>query len=499
MIEIIAFILGILLGTLVVYLVFRNKIAKIELPYNIAKDELAKLQGAVSDLQTVREENAGFRIKIQSLTEHYEKEIELLRKNNEETIRNERSFSASERETLNENHNKIMCTLEETSRKEIAALKESFETERKNYQENQRLIQQNYENTKLQMERQWKEKTELLKTEFQTLANEVLESKSGNLQSTNKEQLDAILTPLKERIQTFETAVKTSQESNAANKASLEKAIEEVMKRAQEIGKDAVNLTKALKGNSKTQGDWGEMILENILEKSGLRKDEEYFVQESMTVEGDRVRPDVIVRFPEQRSIIIDSKVSLTAYANYMECSDERERSLYLKNHLKSIRDHVDELSNKNYAQYVEESIGYVLMFIPNEASYILAVQHDPNIGSYAYNKRIVLISPTNLMMALQLAYNLWQSERQSQNVREIVKQGNDLYDKFVLFHDNFSKLGEQISKVQNTYGDVSKHLSEGNGNLIRRVENLRKLGLNPKKRINPKSIDEDSEAIAES
>ena len=490
MIEFIGFIVGLALGALIIYLVSKSKASKLQSMYDVAKEESARLQTATVDLQTTKEENAGLKVRVESLIDNHKREIELLHRSNGESIKNERQFNTVERESLLANHEKVVKALKEASEKEIILLRESFETERIGFQENRKLVQQNYEDSKVQMEKQWREKTELLKAEFQALANEVLESKSGNLQSNNKEQIDAILTPLKERIQTFETAVKNSQETNVANKASLEKAIEEVMKRTQEIGNDAVNLTKALKGNNKTQGDWGEMILENILEKSGLRKDEEYFIQENITSDGDKVRPDVIVRFPEQRSVIIDSKVSLTAYANYMECDDDRERAIYLKNHLKSIKDHIDELSNRNYSQYVEQSIGYVLMFIPNEASYILAVQHDPNIGSYAYNKRIVLISPTNLMMALQLAYNLWQSERQSMNVREIVRQGNDLYDKFVTFSDNFSKLDDQIAKLRSTYDETSKQLSEGKGNLVRRVENLRELGLNPKKRINSKLID---------
>ncbi|MDR0982970.1 MAG: DNA recombination protein RmuC [Culturomica sp.] len=382
-------------------------------------------------------------------------------------------------------------------RTRLETSKEAFEIEKKALLGNIKLLEENFEKTKELLEKQWKEKSELMKSEFQAVANEVLEKKSGNLRSTNKEQLEAILNPLKDKLQNFEKAVNESRIAGAENKASLEKAIEEVMKRTQEIGNDAVNLTKALKGNTKTQGDWGEMILESMLEKSGLRKDEEYFIQESKTVDGERMRPDVIVRFPEKRSVIIDSKVSLKAYSAYMESETEEERKHYLKNHLKSIKDHIDELSNKNYSQYVEHSIGYVLMFVPNEASYILAVQNDASLGSYAYSKRIILISPTNLIMALQLAYNLWQSERQSQNVMEIVRQGSDLYDKFVTFAENFAKIGNQLNTVQNTYNDVSKQLSDGRGNLISRVERIRRLGLNPKKQLIVDSTAED-DIIAE-
>jgi len=399
-------------------------------------------------------------------------------------LESEYQFAQKEKSLIENNQAQYLQSLKENAQKEIENLKESFDVERKAMADSQKVMKENFEETKLQMEKQWKEKIELLKTEFQQLAGEVLEKKSGNLQNANKEQIDAILNPLKEKIQSFEKAVKDNQISGAENKASLEKAIEEVMKRAQEIGADAVNLTKALRGNSKTQGDWGEMVLESILEKSGLRKDEEYFVQESTTVEGERVRPDVIVRFPEKRSVVIDSKVSLSAYVNYMECENEKERAGHLKNHIKSIKDHIDELSTRNYSQYVEHSIGYVLMFIPNEASYILAVQNDASLGSYAYDKRIVLISPTNMMMALQLAYNLWQSEKQSQNVREIVKMGNGLYDKFAIFVENFAKMGAQLNTVQNTYDEVSKQLTEGKGNLVGRIEKMRELGLNPKKQL---------------
>ncbi|MDR0230740.1 MAG: DNA recombination protein RmuC [Dysgonamonadaceae bacterium] len=406
-------------------------------------------------------------------------------------LESEFQFAQKEKSLIENNHAQYLQSLKENTQKEIENLKESFDVERKAMADSQKVMKENFEETKLQMEKQWKEKIELLKAEFQQLAGEVLEKKSGNLQNANKEQIDAILNPLKEKIQSFEKAVKDNQISGAENKASLEKAIEEVMKRAQEIGADAVNLTKALRGNSKTQGDWGEMVLESILEKSGLRKDEEYFVQESTTVEGERVRPDVIVRFPEKRSVVIDSKVSLSAYVNYMECENEKERAGHLKNHIKSIKDHIDELSTRNYSQYVEHSIGYVLMFIPNEASYILAVQNDVSLGSYAYDKRIVLISPTNMMMALQLAYNLWQSEKQSQNVREIVKMGNGLYDKFAIFIENFAKMGAQLNTVQNTYDEVSKQLSEGKGNLVGRIEKMRELGLNPKKQLSGKITNE--------
>jgi Uncharacterized protein conserved in bacteria len=387
--------------------------------------------------------------------------------------------------------------LEANHQTTIAGIKEAFETEKSGMRESRELLSQNYEKTCEQMEKQWKEKNELLKAEFQVLANEVLEAKQNNLRTANKEQLESLLNPLKERMHNFENAVKSSQISGAENKASLEKAIEEMMKRTQEIGKDAVNLTKALKGNSKVQGDWGEMILESILEKSGLRKDEEYTIQESITVDGERVRPDVIVHFPEKRSVVIDSKVSLTAYVDYMNSMDDEERTASLKRHIKSIRDHMDELSNRDYTKFVEQSVGYVLMFIPNEASYILAVQNDANLAVDAYSKKIVIISPTNLMMALQLAYNLWQSEKQTKNVQEIVKQSGLLYDKVAGFANTFIEIGDQIEKTRKTYDKAQGQLSEGSGNILRRVENLKKLGIKTNNVISDKLLDKEGELLS--
>lgn len=471
---ILSIVLGLLAGGILGYFVAHSK----------NSNTAAELTGAKQELDAARQDNARLSTQMESLKEQFENERRMTQESHLKEIESLRQQAVEKERLIEKNHSTILESLKESARKEVEALNSSFAIERKAMNEAQSTLKETFEETKVQMEKQWKEKMDLLKTEFQELSNEVLKTKSVDLQHANKQQLEAILNPLKEKMENFEKAVKESDKSGAANKASIEKAIEDMMKRAQEIGDDAVNLTKALKGNSKVQGDWGEMLLESILEKSGLRKGEEYSLQESFTMDGERGRPDVIVRFPEKRAVVIDSKVSLTAYSNYMSADTEKERAEYLKAHLKSVKDHVNELSTRDYSQFVKDSIGYVLMFIPNEASYILAIQNDTSIGTYAYEKHIILISPTNLMMALQLAYNLWQSERQSQNVQEIVRQGSALYDKFVSFVENFAKVGAQLDSAKNTYNETAKQLSEGSGNLVKRVQNLSKLGLKTKKQI---------------
>ncbi len=384
-------------------------------------------------------------------------------------------------------------------------LNDSIEQNQKASQEQQKqqelhwqtLQQQQEERWRNQLKEQedrWKSQQEDMKRQFQALAGEVLESKSSNLQNANKEQINAILQPLKEKIEGLGKAVSDTKVASAADKASLEEIIKGLMEKTDKIGEDAVNLTKALKGNTKTQGDWGEMILERMLENSGLKKDEEYYVQEDcVTDDGAHVRPDVIVRFPEKRSVIIDSKVSLTAYTNYVAAEEEVVRQAALKEHILSVRKHIDELSAKDYSKVVKDTIGYVLMFIPNEASYIAAVQADAEIINYAYRKRIIVISPTNLIMALQLAHNLWQTERQTRNVEDIIKKGSSLYDKFVGFTDNFVKIGDSIAKAQKSYDDSYSQLARGAGNLTRQMDQLRGMGLNPSKSLSAK-LKDDSE-----
>ena len=361
-------------------------------------------------------------------------------------------------------------------------------------------------------DRQWSLKFEALKQEMQRMtaeqqkaAAEQLAAKQSALQENNRLQMDELLKPIKEQFADFKKSVEDSKTQNEVNKKELQSTFEATMKLFQQeqqqavtslkeqtskIGSDAANLTKALKGDSKMQGDWGEMVLETILENSGLRKDEEFFIQENTKDEnGKNFRPDVIVRFPEGRSVVIDSKVSLTAYTDALAADNDADRDRLMKAHALSVRKHIDELAEKDYSKLVDDAIGFVLMFIPNETSYIAAMKQQPELSRYAYQKKIIIISPSNLLMALQLAYNLWQYDRQNKNVEKIVKTAADLYDKVAGFEDTFTSIGDVLSRLSTTYDKAKKQLYEGSGNVMRRVESLKSLGVTPKKQI--KSLEE--------
>ena len=370
--------------------------------------------------------------------------------------------------------------------------------------ENERLFA---EKLRAESDQQWAQKLESLKQEMhrmtieqQKAAAEQLAAKQSALQENNRLQMDELLKPIKEQFADFKKSVEESRTQNEVNKKELQSTFEATMKLFQQeqqqavtslkeqtskIGSDAANLTKALKGDSKMQGDWGEMVLETILENSGLRKDEEFFIQENTKDEnGKNFRPDVIVRFPEGRSVVIDSKVSLTAYTDALAAENDEERERLMKSHALSVRKHIDELAEKDYSKLVEDAIGFVLMFIPNETSYIAAMKQQPDLSRYAYQKKIIIISPSNLLMALQLAYNLWQYDRQNKNVEKIVKTAADLYDKVATFEDTFTGIGDLITRLSGTYDKAKKQLYDGTGNVMRRVESLKNLGVTPKKQI---------------
>ena len=370
--------------------------------------------------------------------------------------------------------------------------------------ENERLFA---EKLRAESDQQWAQKLESLKQEMhrmtieqQKAAAEQLAAKQSALQENNRLQMDELLKPIKEQFADFKKSVEESKTQNEVNKKELQSTFEATMKlfhqeqqqavtslkeQTSKIGSDAANLTKALKGDSKMQGDWGEMVLETILENSGLRKDEEFFIQENTKDEnGKNFRPDVIVRFPEGRSVVIDSKVSLTAYTDALAAETDEERERLMKSHALSVRKHIDELAEKDYSKLVEDAIGFVLMFIPNETSYIAAMKQQPDLSRYAYQKKIIIISPSNLLMALQLAYNLWQYDRQNKNVEKIVKTAADLYDKVATFEDTFTGIGDLITRLSGTYDKAKKQLYDGTGNVMRRVESLKNLGVTPKKQI---------------
>lgn len=390
---------------------------------------------------------------------------------------------------------------------EVQSLKQSHAAEAQSLKaqiENERLYAAKL---RAESDQQWAQKLESLKQEMQRMtieqqkvAAEQLAAKQSALQENNRLQMDELLKPIKEQFADFKKSVEESKTQNEVNKKELQNTFEATMKlfqqeqqqavlnlkeQTEKIGSDAANLTKALKGDSKMQGDWGEMVLETILENSGLRKDEEFFIQENTKdEEGKNYRPDVIVRFPEGRSVVIDSKVSLTAYSDALAAEDEAEQERLMKAHALSVRKHIDELAAKDYSKLVDDAIGFVLMFIPNETSYIAAMKQQPDLSRYAYQKKIIIISPSNLLMALQLAYNLWQYDRQNKNVEKIVKTAADLYDKVAGFEDTFMSVGDLITRLSGIFDKAKKQLYDGTGNVMRRVESLKGLGVTPKKQI---------------
>lgn len=346
-----------------------------------------------------------------------------------------------------------------------------------------------------ELERRWNEGRKAMVDQFKSLAADTLAERGRQLKQANNEQMSAIIKPLQSQLEGLGRAVADARAAEAKNKASLDAVIREMMQQTQKIGADAVNLTHALKGDSKKQGDWGEMILEQMLENSGLKRGEHYVIQEEVRDENNRrLRPDVVVRFPRERSVVIDSKVSLTAYARYMAADNDAERDAALKEHVASVRKHVDELAAKDYSRVVQDSIGYVLMFIPNEASYIAAVQAQPELTNEAYRRGVLIVSPTNLLMALQLAFNLWQNEARVQNVEAIFKRAGDLYNKFSDFYSSFEDVGKKLTDATRAFNQAEDRLCRGKGNFVRQVDMLREMGARPKQDKLLKTQDEPAE-----
>ena len=328
--------------------------------------------------------------------------------------------------------------------------------------------------------------------EFENIANKILEDKSKRFTEANKENIGSILKPLGENLDKFRQKVEETYDKESKERFSLEKVVKELALMNQQISQEANNLTNALKGQSKIQGNWGEMILENILEQSGLQKNREYFLQETIkddtnisvkSEDGRRMIPDVVVHYPDQRKVIIDSKVSLTAYVEYTSTDDKPTCDSLAAQHVASVRRHVDELKQKNYQAHIE-SLDFVMMFIPNEPAYMLALQTDPGLWNYAYNKGVLIISPTNLITSLRLIHDLWSREYQNRNALEIAERGSLLYDKFVGFVENMAKIGENIDRTRNTYDEAMGQLKEGRGNLIGQVDKLRSLGVKARKKL---------------
>lgn len=338
---------------------------------------------------------------------------------------------------------------------------------------------------------------EQFKFEFRSLAQNILEEKSEKFTQVNEEKMKAILDPLKSEIGIFKQKVEETYDKESKERFSLGKEIERLVGMTQQVSIDANNLTTALKGNNKMQGNWGEMILESLLENSGLIKGREYFLQQFIRdtsgniikdEHGCGLQPDVTICYPDQRKIIVDSKVSLLAWDECIAQENREDQLRCLQQHIKSIRLHIDGLSKKNYPKYAL-ALDYVLLFIPIEPAFLEAVKTDTQLWKYAYDKRILLVSPTNLFAVLKIIADLWKVELQNKNATDIADKAGSLYDKFVLFLDNFEAIGKKLSEASSSYESAFKQLSSGRGNMIGRIEELKKMGASASKQIPDKIL----------
>ena len=387
-----------------------------------------------------------------------------------------------ERNKYTDENLKYVTTDLSSEREKNTALNSELSSLKSNYNNLQtKLAEQKAEVEKLQ---------EKFTKEFENLANKILDEKSSKFTLQNKENLDQILKPLNDKIKDFEKRVEETYDKESKQRYSLENEIKKLFEANIQITKDATNLTNALKGQTKTQGNWGEFILESILEKSGLEKGREYFVQASITAEtGRRFQPDILVQLPENKTIVIDSKVSLVAYEKYCSEDDDNEKTSSLRDHILSIKNHIKELSAKNYQNlYQIQSLDFVLMFMPVEPAFSLAVQYEPGIFNEAFEKNIVIVSPSTLLATLRTIASIWRQENQNKNALEIARQSGALYDKFVGFVDDLVNIGNKIDVAKGSYTDAMKKLNEGSGNLVSRTERIRKLGAKTTKSL-PKSL----------
>ncbi len=379
---------------------------------------------------------------------------------------------------------------------EIASLKKEIENKTNEFNNaNKELAKLSANNQSLQdrLETQKNEMENIRKQfsiEFENIAAKILDDKTKKFTELNKLNLETILTPFGKDIDAFKIKVEEVYQKESKERFSLGKEVEKLVQANQRISEETNNLTNALTSNSKTQGDWGQMILESILEKSGLVKDREYFVQEYLKDEagnyhvneqGNKMQPDVIIVYPDNRKVIVDSKVSLTAYNKYNSSIAKDEETKSLNDHLRSIRKHIDDLSSKNYQDFAP-SLDFVMMFVPVEPAYLAALNLDQDLWNYAYKKRILLTSPSNLIVALRMIVDLWKKDSQSKNYKEIVERGGKLYDKFANVIDGLQDLGKNLKSAQKNYDITIGRISDGNDSVLKQVEKLKTLGVSTKK-----------------
>lgn len=373
--------------------------------------------------------------------------------------------------------------------KNVSAEKEQFRNEREAVAMQLTKKEVDFDNL-LERNKEYRQEVEQLQEkftkEFELLANKILEEKTTKFTEQNKEQLKNILTPLQDKIQLFEKKVEDTHKESIDYHAALRQQILGLREMNEQMSKETVNLTKALKGDSKMQGNWGELVLERVLEKSGLEKDREYFVQQSFTTEdGQRLQPDVVIALPDGKKMIVDSKVTLTAYERFTNEENDEFKKNHLRDHIIAINRHVEQLGAKNYYDlYQMESPDFVLLFIPIEAAFAVALNEDTTLYNKAFEKNIVIVTPTTLLATLKTINSMWTNQKQQENALEIARQAGALYDKFEGFVGDLIKIGKKMDEAKSEYQGAMNKLIEGKGNLVSSVERLKKMGAKAKKAL---------------
>ncbi|MEY8758638.1 DNA recombination protein RmuC [Chryseobacterium sp. MD-1] len=488
---IIGFIAGGILGAIILYFVLKSSMVS-----RSSYDELNNVHiRNNSDL-----ENSN--LKIQELNQNITNEKEQNQQQSDllNDLKNEFAKISAEHSSLNTQFQEQ----KEINTKQSTQI-ETLLTEKQNiFAKNSELSAIN-ESLQKSLETQKEEITKIqesAKLQFENLANKILEEKTEKFTALNQNNLKTILEPFQEKISDLKNRVNEAYEKENKERFSLAEKVKELAELNQQISEDAKKLTRALKGESKTQGNWGEMILESILEKSGLVKGREYFLEHELRDEdnkalfsefsGKKMRPDAVVKYPDERNVIIDSKVSLTAFTELVDETDQDIYIIKLNQHLSSIKNHITQLSQKAYDDY-GKSLDFVMMFIPSEPAYIAAMQADQNLWNYAYERRVLLLNPSNLITSLKLIADLWKREYQNRNSMEIADRGAKLYDKFVGFVENLEKVGKNLDQAKNVYNDAYKQLSTGNDNLVTQTQKLKSLGIKNKKDL-PQSLIDNSQ-----
>lgn len=384
-------------------------------------------------------------------------------------------------------------------KEEQQQLKNELEALREKYLEAERSLESARAYFKSQQEQLRAQKEEIESTkkqfnlEFQHIANKILEEKTQKFTETNSKSLDLILNPLKDKIKSFEEKVDKTYQTEAAERNSLKGVVLQLMEQSLRIKDEASNLTRALKGDSKKQGNWGEVILERVLERSGLVKDREYRLQASLTdEEGRRLQPDAIIDLPDDKHLVVDSKVSLVAYERWVNADTEEDREVFARQHVLSVENHVKGLSAKNYHDlYQINSPDFVLLFMPIESAFSMSITYKADLFSDAWDRRVVIVSPSTLLATLRTIASMWKQERQTRNVMEIAKEAGALYDKFVGFLQDMDRVGEQLNRAVRSHEEAAKKLGTGPSNVIKKVEKLKKLGARAGKQIDGRLLDD--------